>query len=141
MQVPDDERGRRDRSLDAEAAQGAADEGRLARAELTGDEHDISGRERPGELRAGALGVLRTLGQLSSGHAIGHGARRPRPARARRRARAARRRRPCRGASARGPASTAVAPVRAWRWPPAERAPAWPSPPDGAGPGSAWPAR
>ena len=65
VQVADDERRRRDRALDAQAAQCAAHERRLPRPELARHEHDVAGREVGGEPRPGALGLVRPAGQLS----------------------------------------------------------------------------
>ena len=58
VEVADHERRARHRLGDAERPRGAAHERRLAGAELAGDEHDVARRERRGERRAGALGLL-----------------------------------------------------------------------------------
>ena len=58
VQVTDHESGRRDRTVYAEAAQRAAHERRLPRAELARDEHDVAGLQAGGELRAGGFGGL-----------------------------------------------------------------------------------
>ena len=68
VQVTDHERRRRHRTLDAEAAQRAAHERRLARAELARDEHDVAGLQARGELRAGGFGGLGSGRQLSPAH-------------------------------------------------------------------------
>ena len=44
--------------VDAERPRGAAHEGRLARAELARDRHDVAGLELPGDRSADALGLL-----------------------------------------------------------------------------------
>ena len=87
----------RHRARDAERAQRAAHERRLAGAQLARDQHDVAGPQLGGELRA------RALGRLSAGGPHGAAGRGRRRAARRRRARASPRRRPCGGAaSARG---------------------------------------
>ena len=62
VEVPDDERRARDRLGHAERPRRPAHERRLAGAELARHQHDVTGRERRGERRAGALGLLRRGG-------------------------------------------------------------------------------
>ena len=64
--VPDREGRRGDRLAHAERPRGAADEGRLARAELAADEHDVAGLEPRGQLAGERLGGLGPVGLAPS---------------------------------------------------------------------------
>ena len=140
VEVPDHERRARHRLGHPERPRRAAHERRLAGAELARDQHDVTGRERRGERRAGALGLLgrRGLATRLAGHAPA--APRPPPGRSARASRAAPRPSPCAGAapparvpplrSARRPPVRPVQPVPpAWRVPGPAPEPAWASRP------------
>src|SRR5262249_19310889 len=101
-----------DRDLDAERAGGAADEGRLARAELSGDQDDVAGVQRLGQARGEGLRLGGRAG-FSGDHEARAGAAAIRPPRAPRPAgRAGSGRSPC-AAAPWGRRSSAPAPPAA----------------------------